>query len=102
MKNNRTLIIGASIGLAVGVIMFVAALLLRGHPDSALLTLFMGIHYPALYLLIRVHSSSYDWNSLAGLFESLLAILAYWTLLGTLAGLGLRRLLTRKHHALAA
>jgi hypothetical protein len=94
---------GASYGLAFGVVMFLVGLALAYRTDSVFTGAFMFLNAPAFVLLARLHDvQSYDWGSLAGLSQMLLAFLASWTLLGTLIGLGLQRFLTRKHHALAA
>ena len=103
MTNKRIVSSGASFGLAFGIVMFLVGLALAYRTDSVFTGAFMFLNWPALYLIARLHDvSSYDWGSFAGLSQMLLSFLICWTLIGTLAGLGLRRFLTRKHHALAA
>jgi hypothetical protein len=92
----------ASFGLAIGVAMFLVGLALAYRPDTGFTHIFMLANAPALGLITRLHDASYDWGSLAGLSQMFVAFLVSWTLLGTLAGFGLRRFLTRKHHAIAA
>jgi hypothetical protein len=93
---------GASYGLAFGFVMFLVGLALAYRADMGFSGIFMFLNAPAFALIARLHDASYDWGSLAGLSQMLLAFLISWTLLGTLAGLGWRRFLTRKYHALAA
>ena len=97
MNRKHLVIIGASAGLVVGIIMFVIGLWLRHAPEPILTNAFLCLHAPALGLMSCLHGADYDWNSNAGLAQILAAFLGYWTLLGTLAGLGWRSVLSGRH-----
>ncbi len=88
---KHTLVLGASIGFATGLIMFGVGLWLSYQPGSSLIPPFLLVHRPALAVLALIHDvASYDWRSPAGLTQIFAAFLVYWTLLGTLAGSGWR------------
>ena len=102
MIKKHTVGFCASFGLAIGIVMFLVALALRYLPDSIFGHLIQALNAPAIGLIKQLHDETYNWGSLAGLSQALLAFLVCWLLLGTLAGLGLRAFLSRKHHANAA
>ena len=96
MIKKHTVGYSASFGLAIGIFMFLVDLALAYRVESVFSDIFIFLNWPAFYLFARLHDvSSYDSGSLAGLSQILLAFLICWTLIGTLAGLGLRRFLTR-------
>ena len=97
MNRKRSVIIGASTGLVFGIIMFAIGLWLRHAPEPVLTNAFLCIHAPALGLMSCLHGTGYDWNSNAGLLQILAVFLGYWTLLGTLVGLGWRMILSWRH-----
>jgi hypothetical protein len=92
----------ASIGLAIGVVMFLVGLALAHLPDSVFGHIFQMLNLPAIGLIKQLHDESYYWGSFAGLSQALLVFSASWLLLGTLVGLGLRGFISLKHHAPAA
>jgi hypothetical protein len=103
MIKKHTVGFCASFGLAVGIVMFLATLALRYLPASAFFgDLIVALNAPAIGLIKQLHDESYNWGSFAGLSQALMAFLAYWLLLGTLAGIGLRAFFSRKHRANAA
>jgi|ERR1039457_4347924 hypothetical protein len=87
MNRKHSVIIGASTGLVVGIIMSAIGLSLWAAPESFLRSLFIFSHAPAVGLLDRLHESHYDWNTNAGLLQVLAVFLVYWVLPGFLAGL---------------
>jgi hypothetical protein len=91
----------ASFGLVVGIVMFMVGLALRGHASSVLIAPFLWLHAPIMMVLRPLQAVSYDWGSPAGLAQLFVAFLIYWTLIGLLAGFGLRAFLNRKYHAIA-
>jgi len=103
IMKKHTLIIGSVIGFAVGLIMFGIGLWLSHQPGSPLISPFLAIHSPALAALAQLHDvASYNWRSPVGLAQIFAAFSVYWTLLGTLAGFGLRRFFSEKHQIYAA
>jgi hypothetical protein len=103
MIKKHTVGFCVSFGLAIGIVMFLATLALRYLPVSAFIgDLIILLNAPAIGLIKQLHDESYNWGSLAGLSQALLAFLAYWLLLGTLAGIGLRAFFSLRHRVNAA
>jgi hypothetical protein len=97
MKNNRALVIGASLGLALGILLSGACFYLSSHPYGYLTYPLAVILLPVSFLLSSVHTSpSYDWDSTSAHCQQVILILCYLTLLGFLVGLGWRAFLNRK------
>ena len=88
MTSKRAIGFGAVYGLETGFVMFLIGLWLAYGADSILSQLFQLLQAPALGLLTRLHDTTYDWGSNAGLSQLLAAFLIYWTTLGALIGLG--------------
>ena len=97
MSHKHSVSIGASTGLVVGIVMFGVALLLRQNHIWLFRETFYLIHAPALRFLVSLHEQAYDWNTIAGYLQILSVLVIYWVLLGLLAGLGWRTLLSRRH-----
>jgi len=97
MNRKHSVIIGLITGLVVGIIMFVIGLWLRHASEPVLTNAFLLIHAPALGLMSCLHAPAYDWNTNAGLSQVLALFLGYWTLLGTLVGLGWQIILSQRH-----
>ena len=97
MNRKHSVIIGAIACLVIGAIMFDIGLWLRQAPESFLRTLFLLAHAPVIGVLTHLRESAYDWNTSAWLSQVMAAFLGYWTLLGTLAALGWRTILSRRH-----
>jgi hypothetical protein len=97
MNRKHSVIIGTIAGLVIGAVMFDIGLWLRQAPESFPRSLFLLAHAPVIGVLTRVRESTYDWNTSAGLSQVMAAFLVYWALLGTLAALGWRTILSRRH-----
>jgi len=85
---------GAIIGLALGVISIVAGVYLPG--DSSLVVALLAVESPLLHVVTWMHKTAHGWGSNTDLYKLLALVLGYWTLLGLLAGLGFRWLISRK------
>jgi hypothetical protein len=90
VKMTRHLVAsGACTGFVFGFAMFLFGLSFAYRPMPGFLAqIFLGLNAPALGLLRRWHSGSYDWWSNAGLLQMLTLFLVYWTFVGALIGFG--------------
>ena len=89
---KRALIYGASLGLAIGIIMF----LIAGSSmteSSRFYPLFDFLNRPVLWLVASMQRAFHG----PGLYKLLAAFLCYWGLLGFLVGLGWRVLCGQEH-----
>jgi hypothetical protein len=87
MIKKNAICLGALIGLVTGAMVFVVGI--NSTPDMFILKAINVFQAPLFPLVAWVQGASHNWGpNNSGLYKLLIIIAAYWTLIGSVLGVG--------------